>query len=36
MPSTIILDRLYEGKELHLKFKNAKVEIKPSPRGKNR
>lgn len=30
----IFLDRLNEGKELHLKFNNAKIEVIPSPRGK--
>lgn len=30
----IFLDRLYQGKELYLKFDNAKIEIVPSPRGK--
>lgn len=30
----IFLDRLFEGKELWLKFENAKIEVVPSPRGK--
>ena len=30
----IFLDRVYEGKELHFKFENAKLVIVPSPRGK--
>lgn len=30
----VFLDRLYEGRELHFKFENAKIEIIPSPRGK--
>ena len=30
----IFLDRLYQGRELYLKFNNAKLEIIPSPRGK--
>lgn len=31
----VFLDRLYEGEELYLKFDNAKLEVVPSPRGKN-
>lgn len=31
----VFLDRLFEGKELYLKFNNAKLEVIPSPRGKN-
>jgi tRNA (cytidine56-2'-O)-methyltransferase len=30
----VFLDRLFEGRELHLKFNNAKLEVIPSPRGK--
>ncbi|MCC6035187.1 MAG: tRNA (cytidine(56)-2'-O)-methyltransferase [Desulfurococcaceae archaeon] len=30
----VFLDRLYQGRELYLKFNNAKLEIVPSPRGK--
>lgn len=30
----LFLDRFYEGRELYLKFSNAKIEIIPSPRGK--
>lgn len=31
----IFLDRLHEGRELYLKYDNAKIEIVPSPRGKS-
>ncbi|MEM4661994.1 MAG: tRNA (cytidine(56)-2'-O)-methyltransferase [Desulfurococcaceae archaeon] len=30
----VFLDRLNEGRELHLEFTNAKIKIIPSPRGK--
>lgn len=30
----LFLDRLYEGRELYIRFSNAKVEVIPSPRGK--
>lgn len=30
----VFLDRLYEGRELHYRFANAKLEVIPSPRGK--
>lgn len=30
----IFLDRLYGGKELYIRFENAKIEVIPSPRGK--
>lgn len=30
----VFLDRLSEGRELHLKFNNAKIEVMPSPKGK--
>jgi tRNA (cytidine56-2'-O)-methyltransferase len=30
----VFLDRLFMGRELYLKFPNAKLEITPSPRGK--
>jgi len=30
----VFLDRLFMGKELYLKFPNAKIEVVPSPRGK--
>jgi len=30
----VFLDRLFEGRELYLRFPNAKLEVIPSPRGK--
>ncbi|MGC8982835.1 MAG: tRNA (cytidine(56)-2'-O)-methyltransferase [Desulfurococcaceae archaeon] len=30
----VFLDRLFQGRELYLKFSNAKIEVVPSPRGK--
>ncbi|MEM1720522.1 MAG: tRNA (cytidine(56)-2'-O)-methyltransferase, partial [Desulfurococcaceae archaeon] len=30
----VFLDRLNEGRELHLEFTNAKIKVIPSPRGK--
>jgi tRNA (cytidine56-2'-O)-methyltransferase len=30
----VFLDRLYEGRELHLSFPNARIIIEPSPKGK--
>jgi len=30
----VFLDRLYEGRELHMKFPGAKIEVIPSLRGK--
>ncbi|MEM1612096.1 MAG: tRNA (cytidine(56)-2'-O)-methyltransferase [Desulfurococcaceae archaeon] len=31
----VFLDKLFEGRELYLKFNNAKLEVIPSPRGKS-
>lgn len=30
----LFLDRLYDGRELYIRFNNAKIEVVPSPRGK--
>lgn len=30
----LFLDRLYEGRELYMKFSNARIKVIPSPRGK--